>query len=248
MAGRPKRRARLLAEGKLAEGNRGDRGGNGRKLVNGNRPEGASSTNSGGDQRYLPGDNLSRAELVGESNGTPDPMVTPARASGLPSPGERLDIVIGMKLNGQWKHWDSVRQLCEQWDCHRQHVETASAEADRCIARIFACDDPARIEERRALVLANIESELRYQQGTKNRATVPQLLKLQAAILGVLAPIKHLVAHVNGEAAKLSNAELVAEILKSDPAALEQTRALILGGKDVVTVPAEEPAKEMSER
>ncbi|HEU5276856.1 MAG TPA: hypothetical protein VFU97_24580 [Xanthobacteraceae bacterium] len=171
------------------------------------------------------------------------PMVTPARA--LPSPEERLDTVIGMKLGGKWKHWESVRELAAQWDCHRQHVESASAEADRCISRIFACDDPARIEERRALVLANIEAELRYQQSTKNRATVPQLLKLQAAVMGVMAPIKHLVAHVNAEnpAAKMSNAELVAEILKGDPEALERTRALILGSKDVVTVPAE-PVKE----
>jgi hypothetical protein len=104
----------------------------------------------------------------------------------LPSPSERLDEVVDLKLACKWDGMASVRAMQAKWGLNRRDVLECSSEADRLIARLYAAEPGHEVEAKGQVIPRVLEFYQRCLDAEDNGAA-GQALKLLAAVTGALA-------------------------------------------------------------
>lgn len=146
-----------------------------------------------------------------------------------PTPDERLDFIIQEKLGRRWNHYASVRQYAQEWGIDIRVVAQSSAEADRCIARMYAAS-PEKTEEARGMILPEIDDWMKEAQKAGEFSALAQLLKLKVAVVGAMAPSHSIreTKHTSNDYDKLPTEEKIRlhrEALAAEERKLEAERA-----------------------
>jgi len=82
---------------------------------------------------------------------------------------ERLDVIVGLMVAGEWRSGHSHRQLAQAWNLSERRIEPLADEASRVIRR-YVRDDPEARKDMRAKIVLHLEriASKAERRGSKN--------------------------------------------------------------------------------
>jgi hypothetical protein len=113
------------------------------------------------------------------------PPLKPAK-SATPSKRERLDYIVGEMVLNRWVTGVTGVQLAKQWKLSQSTLDRDASEASRSVRPM----DPAELEQRKALWMANIEAARAEANRRGRMESVKGLLELEGKALGFFEPEK----------------------------------------------------------